>query len=59
MGLSVIDDSIPVQSSPQKQELVALKESVRKIAMLLEASGVKEDEIIADFQKACRREMAT
>jgi len=51
--LSAINGSIPTQ--PSLQELTALKEAVRKIAAMLEASGVKEEEIIADFQKAQRQ----
>jgi hypothetical protein len=37
--------------------LAALKEAVRKIAALLESSGVQEEEIMADFQKARQHEL--
>lgn len=47
---------IPARPAPQAQDLAALKEAVRKIAALLESSGVNEEEIIADFQKARQRE---
>jgi hypothetical protein len=43
---------IPARPGPQAQDLAALKEAVRKLAALLEASGVKQEELIADFQKA-------
>jgi hypothetical protein len=48
---------IPARPSTQEQDLTALKEAVRKIAALLEASGVQEEEIMADFQKARQLEM--
>lgn len=43
---------IPARPSAHEQDLAALKEAVRKITALLESSGVQEEEIIADFQKA-------
>lgn len=55
--LSASDDSIPTRPLPNEQELMALKEAVRKITALLEASGVKEEEIIADFREARQREI--
>jgi len=47
---------IPARPGPQVQDLAALKEAVRKIAALLAASGVKQEELIADFQKARQSE---
>jgi len=41
---------IPAQPTPQTQELAALKTAVRQLVALLAASGVQEDEIVADFQ---------
>lgn len=43
---------IPARPAPQEQELAALKEAARKITALLQSSGVNEEKIIADFQKA-------
>ena len=43
---------IPARPGPKQQDLAALKEAVRKIAALLAASGIREEEIIADFQQA-------
>jgi hypothetical protein len=48
---------IPARPSAQEQDLAALKEAVRKIAALLESSGVQEEDIIADFQQARRLKM--
>ena len=48
---------IPARPGPNEQDLAALKEAARKIAALLESSGVQEEEIIADFQKARQREI--
>jgi len=48
---------IPARPGPHEQDLAALKEAARKIAALLESSGVQEEEIIADFQKARQREI--
>jgi hypothetical protein len=46
---------IPARPGPQAQDLAALKETVHKLAVLLESNGVKQEEIIADFQKAWQR----
>ena len=43
---------IPARPGLQEQDLAALKEAARKIAALLASSGVQEEEIVADFQKA-------
>lgn len=47
---------IPVRPSPNMQDLASLKEAARQIAALLAASGIKEDEIVTDFQKARQHE---
>jgi hypothetical protein len=49
---------IPARPGPQAQDLAALKEAIHKIAALLEESGVKQEEILADFQKARQHERA-
>jgi PHD/YefM family antitoxin component YafN of YafNO toxin-antitoxin module len=43
---------IPTQSTPQKQDLLALQEAVQKITQLLQTQGVSEEELLADFQSA-------
>lgn len=48
---------IPARPGPQEQDLAALKEAARKIAVLLASSAIQEEEIIADFQKARQLEM--
>jgi antitoxin (DNA-binding transcriptional repressor) of toxin-antitoxin stability system len=41
---------VPAKPHPDQQDIAALQEAVRKITALLEAQGVSEEEIIADFQ---------
>lgn len=41
---------IPAQPSPQAQQFSALQKAVRKLAAILDASGVDADDIVADFQ---------
>jgi antitoxin (DNA-binding transcriptional repressor) of toxin-antitoxin stability system len=41
---------VPAKPRPDQQDIAALQEAVRKITALLEAQGVSEEEIIADFQ---------
>lgn len=47
---------IPAKPVPQAQDFAALQEAARKIASLLAAAGVDEDEIVADFQKVTVRD---
>lgn len=47
---------VPVKPAPEEQDVAALQEAVRKIAALLETHGVREEEILADFQAARRRD---
>ena len=48
---------IPARPGSKQQDLAALKEAVRKITALLASSGIREEEIIADFQKARQSEL--
>lgn len=48
---------IPARPGPRQQELSALREAVRKLAALLASSGIGEEEILADFQKARQSEL--
>ena len=48
---------IPARSSLQQQNIATLKEAARKIAALLASSGIQEEEILADFQKARQAEI--
>lgn len=50
---------IPAQPAPQQQDFAALQEAARKIAALLEANGIREEEIVADFQEARQRKDET
>jgi hypothetical protein len=43
---------IPVRPSPQSKDFDALKKAAKQISDMLRQSGVSEDEIVADFQKA-------
>ena len=43
---------IPVRPAPQARDFDALKNAARQISDMLRQSGVSEEEIIADFQKA-------
>ncbi len=43
---------IPVRPSPQAKDFDALKKAAKQISDMLRQSGVNEDEILADFQKA-------
>jgi PHD/YefM family antitoxin component YafN of YafNO toxin-antitoxin module len=43
---------IPVRPVPQARDFDALKNAARQISDMLRQSGVSEEEIIADFQKA-------
>lgn len=49
---------IPARPAPQAKDFEALKRAAKQISDLLKESGVSEDEIIADFQKA-RRDTTT
>ncbi len=43
---------IPVRPAPQTKDFEALKKAAQQISDMLRQSGVSEDEIITDFQKA-------
>ncbi len=43
---------IPVRPAPKAKDFEALKRAAQQISDMLRQSGVSEDEIIADFQKA-------
>jgi len=43
---------IPVRPAPQARDFEALKKAATQISDLLRQSGVSEEEILADFQKA-------
>ena len=47
---------IPARPAPQAQHFTALKQAVRKLAAILESSGVDADDIVADFQAERQRE---
>ena len=47
---------IPARPAPQAQHFAALKQAVRKLAAILESSGVDADDIVADFQAERQRE---
>lgn len=47
---------IPAKPAPQAQDFTALLEAARKIASLLAAAGVDDDEIVADFQEINARD---
>jgi antitoxin (DNA-binding transcriptional repressor) of toxin-antitoxin stability system len=47
---------IPARPTPQAQQFMALKEAVRKLASILDASGVDAGDLAADFQAERQRD---
>lgn len=47
---------IPARPAPQMQHFLTLKEAVRKLAAVLDASGIDADDIVADFQAERQRD---
>lgn len=47
---------IPARPAPQAQDFLALKQAVRKLAAMLDASGVDADDIVAEFQAERQQE---
>lgn len=43
---------IPARPSPGQQDIAALQEAAHHISAMLKASGIHEDEIVADFRQA-------